>query len=269
MSNSNIPVLAFDLGGTKLAAALVRENRILERRQVPTPEDRSPENIVHTFTALSENWLEQVSKVAVAVTGHLKNGKVTAPNQKTLPWTDVDLTALLERSTGKPTIILNDADAAAWGEFRFGAGRGSSRMMFVTVSTGVGAGLVLENTLLEGAELGFTRLEDGTPLELTASGAALDRYAVRRGWNGARAVLEHAGKDQEAQILLERTAMLIAGKLWDAYQLLSLERVVVGGGLGLSPGFLERVRKYLNGQIDLVPAELGVDAGLMGAAAWK
>ena len=113
MSDPSFPVLALDLGGTKLAAALVSGNRVLERRQVPTPEDRSPDHIVQTFMALSENWLERVCKIAVAATGHVTHGRVTAPNRQTLPWTDVDLKTLLEQSTGKPTTVLNDADAAA------------------------------------------------------------------------------------------------------------------------------------------------------------
>jgi len=266
---SHAPVLAFDLGGTKLAAAMVSGEQVLERRQILTPEDRSPQSIVQTLLKLSENWLEQVTHLAVAATGHVNHGRITAPNQQTLPWTDVDLKTLLEQATGKPSTVLNDADAAAWGEFRFGAGVGSSRMMFVTVSTGVGAGLVLEGRLLEGAELGFTRLEDGTPLEFVASGAALDRYAVKRGWTDTRELLERVFEDQDAQILLERTARLLADKLWDAHQLLCLERVVLGGGLGLAPGFLERVRKYLDGGPEMVLAELGADAGLVGAANWS
>lgn len=256
------------MGGTKLAVALVSENRILERRQMATPEDRSPANIIQSFLTLSGNWLERVSHLAVAATGHVKNGKITAPNQQTLPWTDVDLAALLEQASGKPSTVLNDADAAAWGEFRFGAGVGSSRMMFVTLSTGVGAGLVLEGRLFEGAELGFTRLEDGLPLEFVASGKALDEYALERGWTDARDVLERADTDLDAEAVLERMARLISGKLFDAFQLLSLERVVVGGGLGLAPGFLERLENTLEYRSAYARAELGVDAGLIGAADW-
>jgi len=261
-------VLAFDLGGTKLAAALVVGQNVLERRQTLTPANRTPENIVHTLLELATDWLERASRVAVAATGHVQRGRVTAPNQRTLPWTEVDLEGMLERATGKLTAVLNDADAAAWGEYRYGAGIGSCRMLFVTISTGVGAGLVLEGRLLEGAELGFTRLEDGTPLEFMASGKVLGEYALGRGWRDARDVLEHASTDPDAEATLERAAQLISGKLFDAFKLLSLERVVVGGGLGLAPGFLKRLENALEYGPAVARAELGADAGLIGAADW-
>jgi len=259
------PVLALDLGGTKLAAALVMGREVLERRQTATPQDRTPENIVRSLLELANGWLERAPHVAVAATGHVRQGRVTAPNPQTLPWTDVDLRGLLERATAKRTLVLNDADAAAWGEYRYGAGRGFKRFLFVTVSTGVGSGLVLEDRLLEGAELGFTRLEDGTPLEFATSGKALDDYALGRGWTGARDVLEHASSDPDAEAVLERTARLISGKLFDASQLLSLERIAVGGGLGLAPGFLKRLENALEHRSAFALAELGADAGLIGA----
>ncbi len=263
--DTTVPILAFDLGGTKLAAARVIEGKILERRQMPTPADRRPENIIEALLELGSGWIEHVPRIAVAATGHVVNGCVTAPNQHTLPWKEVNLRGELERRSGLPTVVLNDADAAAWGEFCFGAGRGSRRFMFVTVSTGVGAGLVLEGRLLEGAELGFTRLENGTPLEFVASGGALDRYARSRGWLEARDVLERLNTDPGAQEVFSEAVRTLAAKLFDATQLLSLERIVVGGSLGLAPGFLEQLRAR-GGEIE--PAQLGADAGLIGAADW-
>lgn len=261
-------ILAFDMGGTKLAAALIQEARVLERREVAMPSDRSPWNVVKTFVDLGSEWARAAPRVAVAATGHVRRGRVSALNLRTLPWTDVDLQSLLRGAFAKPTVVLNDADAAAWGEFCCGAGRGAERFLFVTVSTGVGAGMVLDGRLVEGAEIGFTRLANGTPLELAASGTALDRYAATRGWQGARDVVRSAPTDADAEEALDRVARLIAGKLWDAAKLLDLERIAVGGGVGLATGFRDRLEAHLGAEGLLVPAELGADAGLVGAASW-
>ncbi|PYE55392.1 N-acylmannosamine kinase/N-acetylmannosamine-6-phosphate 2-epimerase/N-acetylmannosamine kinase [Deinococcus yavapaiensis KR-236] len=256
------------MGGTKLAAALVEDARVVERREVAMPKDRSPWRVVQAFVDLGSEWARFAPRVAVAATGHVRRGRVSALNLETLPWTDVDLQSLLRGAFAKPTVVLNDADAAAWGEFRFGAGHGTERFLFVTVSTGVGAGMVLDGRLVEGAEIGFTRLADGTPLELAASGTALDRYAKARGWTGARDVVRHAASDEDAEAALAHAARLIAGKLWDAAKLLDLERVAVGGGLGLASDFRAKLEAHVGVPGLLAPAKLGVDAGLVGAAHW-
>jgi predicted NBD/HSP70 family sugar kinase len=192
-------------------------------------------------------------------------------------WHDFDLQTTLEQATSLKTIVLNDADAAAWGEAAFGAGRDARDFVFVTISTGIGGGLILNSRLhttpfgLE-ADLGFT-LVNGTPLEFLASGTVLDRYAVVRGWTDARDVIANALIDDGANMKLEESAGLIAAKLADLRVTLGITRAVIGGGLGLAPGYLERLKNNLEQlpelyQLEIVPAALGVDAGLIGAADW-
>jgi predicted NBD/HSP70 family sugar kinase len=275
-------ILALDIGGTKLAAALVEGAKVIERREAPTPtEDRGPESVTRAALALLEPFLPRARALGVAATGSVAEGRVTALNSDTLQgWHAFDLRGALERSTHLRTTVLNDADAAAWGEYTLGAGRGTENFAFVTVSTGVGGGLVLNGRLhltRHGlhSELGYTLAPDGTPIELIASGGALDRWARARGWSGAREIVSRAANhDPDAMAKLTESARLVAFKLADLRVSLGIERAALGGGLGLSDGYLGRVRAVLDGlgepwsTLEIVPAALGVDAGLVGAAAW-
>jgi predicted NBD/HSP70 family sugar kinase len=261
-------IAALDLGGTKLAAARVQGGGVLEKAQAPTPSDRSPRSVVGAALELLEPFLPGAKALGVAATGTVREGKVTAPNQETLPWTEVDLAWMLQDAARLPTFVLNDADAAAWGEARFGAGRGVANFLFVTVSTGIGSGLVLEGRLHQGSELGFTRLEDGRFLEHAASGSALDAWARGRGLEGAAQVVALAATDPEAAAVLEQSAQLLAAKLLDLGRVLNLGRVAVGGGLGLAEPYLERLRRLSGPELPVVRAVLGAEAGLIGAAEW-
>jgi N-acylmannosamine kinase len=271
-------IAALDIGGTKISGALVDGARILERYEVRTPEPATPEAVSRAAIDLLEPFKTRVSSLGVAATGRVANGRVTALNSKTLDgWTDFDLQTTLENDLKLETVVLNDADAAAWGEAAFGAGVGVRDFVFVTISTGIGGGLILNSRLHNTpfglqADLGFT-LVNGVPLEFVASGTTLDRYAVSRGWADARDVIANAPTDSDANTKLEESAGLIAHKLADLRVILGITRAVIGGGLGLAPGYLERIKHNLKElpslyQLELVPAALGVDAGLIGAADW-
>lgn len=278
------PVLALDVGGTTTRAARVEGNAIVWRAEAPTPARRGPDAVIGAALDLLGGAGSGATALGVAMTGRVVRGRVTALNTETLPgWTDVPLAERLAGALGLPTAVLNDARAAAWGEFAAGAGRGTSEFAFVTVSTGVGAGLVLGGRLHEArngldAELGFTLVPGGryaapglpglSALEFEASGSALDA----RG--GARALLDAAeAGDPGAAEEVGRAAGLVAWRVADLAALLGVERVALGGSVGLRAGFRSRVTAALAALPDLyrvpvVPAELGADAGLVGAALW-
>lgn len=259
-------IAALDMGGTKLAVGLLEQGRILERSQCPTPADRSPQAVVGAMLELLRPLLSKSTGIGVAATGSVQAGRVTAPNQQTLPWKGVDLKGMLQSATGLPTCVLNDADAAAWGEAHYGAGKGIDSFIFVTLSTGVGSGLVLGGHLIEGSELGFTRLEDGRFLEHVASGTALGEWAKSQGWSGTAELMEHLDSSPQALQALTQSQRYLACKLDDLRTLLSLKRAVVGGGLGLAKGYIEYLRQQMG--LEVMAAQLGSDAGLVGAADW-
>jgi predicted NBD/HSP70 family sugar kinase len=272
------PVLAFDLGGTKLAAALVDGCRLIERRECPTDRGAGAEAWIDAAIRLAEGW-RGYRAAGIAATGLVRAGAWRALNRETLSIPDdFPLAERLSTRLGVPVAARNDAQAAAWGEYRFGTGRGSD-LAFVTVSTGIGGGLVMGGRLVEGrsglaGHLGIAPVAeaDGTLIQLEdlASGRALDRIAGDRGGAPAVAAAALAGAPWAGKMLDRAIAPLAL-----ALRRLQLECdpacVVVGGGLGLAPGYLDRLRRHLASvpvpmRPDLRAAALGADAGLIGIA---
>ena len=279
-------ILALDIGGTKLAAALVDGARVIERLERPTPtDDRGPESVTRAALELLAPLLAslqaQASSLGVASTGVVAQGRVTALNSDMLQgWHAYDLRTALQVATKLETVVLNDADAAAYGEFAHGSGIGTTDFVFVTVSTSVGGGLVLGgrlHTTAHGlhAELGYTLTPDAKPIENLAGGAPMDRWAQARGWSGTREIVARALQgDLIANAKLDESAGLVAFKLADLRVTLGITRAAIGGGLGLSTGYIERIRTKLEqfgepwNTLEVVPAKLDTNAGLVGAAAW-
>ena len=192
--------LAFDLGGTALRGALVEsDGRIVAHASAPTLAGAGSEAVIGQIVALAGTLLREhpqanVAGIGVGAPGPLdpKAGIVIAP--PTLAgWHDVPLIDILGQHFGLPVRLENDANAAALGEWRFGAGRGSGSLVFVTVSTGIGGGVVADGHIYHGrrglaAEIGhMTITGEGDRcfcgaigcFEAVASGTALGRRATR------------------------------------------------------------------------------------------
>ncbi|WP_425145013.1 ROK family protein [Deinococcus sp.] len=287
------PLLSIDIGGTSIRAARVVNGQVTERAEVRTPKPSTPAATILAACELARPLVGGCTALGVACAGAVAGGRVTATAAHTFPgWTQVPLAAELGGRLGLPCVALNDARAAAWGEYTLGAGRGTQEFMFVTVSTGVGAGLILGGRLhLAGngldAELGFVSVPAGWgagyevpplgrlgPLEFETSGTALNARAAQLGWPDARALADAAeAGDLRADPEYRRSAALIAWKLADVAALLGLTRAALGGSVGLRPGYLARVRSALQHfppryRPEVVHAALGADAGLIGAARW-
>jgi predicted NBD/HSP70 family sugar kinase len=284
--------LALDLGGTKTSAALISGDRVLKRRVAPTPAQEGPEAVVEAAVGLLAPWLDRADAVLVAATGHVRGGTVSAVNRATMPgWDEFPLAAALEARCGRPVRLVNDAHAAAWGEARFGAGRGVDDFAFVTVSTGVGGGLVAGGRLLLGARglaghLGFWRGAGGGAgtgdaaatndrvLEHAASGSAIARagsVALGRPLTTREVFAAADAGDSLAEAVVDAAVERMAAALVDLRWLVDPARVAIGGSVGLAPGYLERLRDALalrepDGPLPVVAAELGGDAGLLGVA---
>lgn len=188
--------IGVDVGGTKIAAGVVdTEGHILERIKVPTPStvEEIDARITEAVTALLDKAASEQSRMAVGVAaaGFVDEHRTTVRFAPNIPWREHPLAASLTRRLGVPVVVENDANAAAWAEFRFGAGYGVSDMALITVGTGLGGGIVLDGELVRGAygiaaELGHVRMvPDGRPCgcgqhgcwEQYASGTALLRAA--------------------------------------------------------------------------------------------
>jgi glucokinase len=203
-----------DVGGTKIAGGVVDpEGNVLAHSTVQSPADHVEaieEAIVDLVNKLrTDHTVEAVGVGAAGYVDRSRSKVLLAPN---LAWRDIDLRAELEPRLDVPVVIENDANAAAWGEFTYGAGHDVDDLLLVTVGTGVGGGVVLDGELYRGAfgvagEVGHLRVvRDGQLcgcgkhgcFEQYASGSALvrnARAAAASGGHAADAVVELAGGD--------------------------------------------------------------------------
>ncbi|HEY8026271.1 MAG TPA: ROK family protein [Burkholderiaceae bacterium] len=271
--------ITFDIGGTNSRIALIEDGNIVWRDEAATPAGAGPQAMVEQIAALYRPLRHLDATVGVAITGQIEDGCVTAHNSTVLPgWQRYPLERELSLALQRPVRVVNDARAAAWGEYLFGAGRGIDEFLFLTVSTGVGAGLVLHGRLHLArngfdAEIGEMPMPDGTTLEYHASGTALGRLAATHGYTDSRHLCDAADAgDAHAEGLFMAGVREIARRLADLAVMLGIQRVALGGGVGLRLGYLERLRAEMETypaiyRYQLVRAELGHDAGLYGAAA--
>ena len=145
--------IGVDIGGTKIALGVVTEDGTVlarARRQTPATE---PEQIVQAVVDGTKELRRDhdVEAVGVAAAGYIDAARSTVMFAPNLAWRDSPLRATVEAEVGVPVVIENDANAAAWGEYRFGAGRGHDDMLLLTVGTGLGGGLVVNRRLVRGA----------------------------------------------------------------------------------------------------------------------
>ena len=181
--------IGVDVGGTKIAAGVVDEDGTIlkrARRESPATDTEAIQETIADLVSELASGLD-VEGVGVGAAGFVDVSRSTVLFAPNLAWRDEPLKAELERRTGLPVVIENDANAAAWGEFAFGAGADAQDLLLVTVGTGVGGGIVLDGRLHRGtfgiaAEIGHLRVvPDGRPCpcgnrgcwEQYASGSAL------------------------------------------------------------------------------------------------
>ena len=309
---SNEYVFAADLGGTHLRSAIVnREGRIIHQQKRTTPQAEKPNEIVRALVAAAAECEANLVKtggnivaISVAVPGtvDVDNGVVIkAPN---VPCLDgFRLAAALESELKWTARLENDANAAAVGEMWQGAGRGYSSLVCITLGTGVGGGIILNNQLWRGAdgsaaEVGHMALDpfDGVPctcgsrgcLEVYASATAIvrmTREARPRYPNSmlhttenltAEAVYEAGiAGDELALEVFRRMGVYLGIGMASLINLLNPEIIVIGGGVAsgwslfekhMRQQVMERAFPLPARRVKILPAECGDDAGLLGAA---
>jgi glucokinase len=195
--------VGIDLGGTKLLAAVVEsDGRVLRKKEIPTEASQGADGVIARMIGLVEELAgpeAELRSIGVATAGTLDAERGVVLFAGNLGWRDVPLGEALQARFGCPVKVENDANAAAYGEWRAGAGRGTRDCVYVTVSTGIGAGLISGGRLITGtshsaAEFGHLTLDWRGPkcscgnvgcLELYASGTAIARRAAEAAASGA------------------------------------------------------------------------------------
>lgn len=276
----NLSGFAIDLGGTKIAAARIEDGIVVARQQVATSGGADLEGQLQSIAALlAEIGFQPGKPLGVAVAGRVdRDGNWHAVNVSTLSAiTAAPLGKMIEGRFGGRVAVINDAAAAALAESRLGAGRGVHNFAYLTVSTGVGGGLVLAGRLLDsrnglGGHVGFASSSSsqvpcgsgrfGT-VESVAGGRAI---AAAAGMADAKAVFEVNAHHPAIRRSAEAVSRLIA----DLTAILGLDVVAVGGSIGLAPGYLLQVLSALEREPALfrplvMPAQLLSDSGLIGA----
>jgi glucokinase len=184
--------VGIDIGGTKIAGGVVdADGRIVEKLRVDTPSDTGA--LAAAVTDMVQHFRagHDIGVVGVAAAGFIDRDRAVVIHAPNIAWRNEPLKADLEARMNLPVTIENDANAAGWAEFRFGAGKDVENMVMLTMGTGVGGAVVLDGALFRGghgigAELGHIRfMRDGLPcgcgqngcLEQYASGRALQREA--------------------------------------------------------------------------------------------
>jgi len=310
------PVIGIDLGGTKIRAIVTaHDGEILGEDIRPTDAEDGQDAVIDRLAAsaraaVAASGLPLASMVAVGVTAHgtvdFDAGILHQPPN--LPgWDAVPLARLMRERLGLPVFLENDANAAAYGEWRYGAGRGLRHMIYLTVSTGIGGGLILNGAMYRGAdgaagELGHMTVDvNGPPhncgmvgcLEVMASGTAIARMAHEAVAAGRSPLLARlaAAEDEltAAQVdeaaeqgdpaaleILSRAAHYLGVGLANYINIFNPEAIVIGGGVTkiggrlLEPAFaLAKARAFRlpSERVNLVVAALEGRSEVLGVSA--
>ncbi|MEU8545966.1 ROK family protein [Streptomyces roseoverticillatus] len=298
-------VAALDIGGTKIAGALVDDRgRLLARAQRPTPAREDGATVMGAVAAVIDelggamHW-SRVRAVGIGSAGPVDASRGTVSPVNVPGWRDYPLVAEVARRVGGlPVVLVGDGVAMTAAEHWQGAARGRANALCMVVSTGVGGGLVLGGRLHPGptgnaGHIGHISVDldgDDCPcgargcVERIASGPNIARRALDAGWlpgpdgdRSAAAVAAAAGAgDAVARASFERAAQALAAGIAATATLVEIEVAVIGGGVAgagevLFAPLRERLRDYATlsfaSGVEVLPAELGSDAGLVGAAA--
>ncbi len=309
-------VLAFDLGGTKFAFGVVAENgEVLGSDKIETLAQQGPEQAIQRVNLAAQSLLqkldiksEELIGIGIASPGPLDISKGCVDGSPNLPgWTGYSIEQGLSTFFNLPARIDNDANAAALGEYKFGAGKNKKNMVYLTVSTGIGGGVIVDGRLMRGAngnaaELGHLTLNINGPacpcgangcFEMYASGTAIARRTREAIQAGAPSqILSLAGslekitthhildalqkEDELAKKIWNETTEYLGRGLAVVINTFNPELIVVGGGVTAAGELLfkpvrEKALRYafprLAAVCSIVPAGLGSNVGVVGAAA--
>ena len=299
-------IIAIDIGGTQLRVAVYPQNSTIPIKVQRVPSRGMEAGVFDRLTALIDSvWPDEpVDILCAAVPGPLNPYTGIIIETPNIPaWTNYPLAELLSKKYNVPAYIGNDANMAVLGEWLYGAGKGHHDIVYLTISTGIGGGVICGDRLIEGfrgmaTELGHITVLPGGPvcscgvkghLEAVASGPAIANYvseqiaAGRRSSLGsgtltARQISAAAGQgDELAREAFVRAGEFIGQATADFLHMFNPSIVIFGGGVSFSGTLLldpikDSMRRhvmeesYLDGLV-VTTAKLGDDAGLLGSLA--
>ncbi|MEB3181342.1 MAG: ROK family protein [Nostocaceae cyanobacterium] len=283
-------VIGIDVGGTAIKLGRFREDGIgIQSLTIATPQPPTPEAVLQAIVDAIAQLDPEQQAIAIGVgtpgpadaAGRIAKFAINLPG-----WQDVPLADWLEAKTGLPTVIANDANCAAVGEAWLGAGRLVENFILLTLGTGVGGAIILNGKLFVGhqgaaGELGLITFNPDGPMCNSGNQGSLEQYV------SACAIRRRTGKDAAELSALAKAGDAPALTFWREYGMdlgvglasliyvLSPEAVVIGGGVSASAEFFlpttqaeieRRVHPTSREGLQILPAQLGNSAGMLGAA---
>jgi len=304
-------IAGIDIGGTKIAVAIAAAaGKIVASNSFPTEGGRTPQDLMgqalETIERLAETHHGRLVAIGIGCAGplDLDRGVVLAPPNMPRNWRQFPLRSFVESKSRLPVIVDNDANAAALAEHLFGAGRGYSDLVYFTISTGIGGGIITNNVLAHRwGEAGHVTVNPGGALcgcgargclEAECSGTSIARRAQEHLLSGkpsklrdlvedikqvsAKTVTDAAREgDELACAVWQETVSLMAIGIGSIVALLAPQAIILGGGVTAGAGefLLQPLRAELNERVRIVSMEgvqvlqaaFGADSGLYGALA--
>lgn len=308
-------VIGVDLGGTKINTGIIDEKgRIIKSIKVPTLANEGPYPVIDRikksiYNVLKEAnmKLEDTSGIGIISPGPIDSDKGLVVNPSNLPgWDHIPIVNLLKEEFKLPVMLDNDANAAALAEHLFGSGRGLKNFVYITVSTGIGGGVIIDGKLYRGtnsnaAEVGHMTIDYNGPkcncgnfgcFEAFASGTGLARFAKGAVQEGRETLIkELAGeneitaqhvfeaaiqKDPVALELVDKEAFYLGVGISNIVTFANPQKIALGGGVSkqwdmfynkMMETINERTLKPMIDVCQIVKSELGDDIGILGAAA--
>ncbi|MDF2882431.1 MAG: hypothetical protein K0R54_2988 [Clostridiaceae bacterium] len=302
-------VIGIDLGGTKICGAIADiKGNVINKYIIPTNANQGEQTVLQRIMSVidklieeSGEGLEKIKAIGIGSPGPLDPKKgmiITTPN---LPFKNFKLVEPIKNKYNIPTFLDNDANVAAIGEYMLGAGKGTENMVYITVSTGIGGGAIINGKIYRGntfnaLEVGhMTIVPDGPKcncgnhgcVEALASGTAIGRQAMEHIKNeedtslvnyekvtAAEVFIEAAKGDALSQKILDKSLEYLGIGVANLITILDPEVFVIGGGVSNGGSIVfEKVQQVVNQRCfqvmsencRIVPAMLGNDAGVIGA----
>jgi len=313
---SELPVLAIDLGGTKVFTAIIsNKGQVMAREYHLTLADEEPQSVINRILSAIGHLLNQrninlpqLYGISIAAAGAIDFDKGLVTSSPHLPgWHDVPLRDIVKEKYKVNTFLINDASAAALGEHHFGAGQGVNNLILLTLGTGIGGGIIINGRLYSGAsgsagEIGHITIDVNGPrcscgntgcLEALVSGTAVAKEAIKCIRQGERSSLTEIvggkienitaekvslaaqGGDSLASEVILKAATYLGVGLVNLVNIFNPEMIIIGGGMAkmgellLNPArqvVRERAFQLPAQAVQIVPAQLGDGAGVLGAA---
>lgn len=283
-------VIGIDLGGTAIKMGrFAADGACLQSLTIATPQPPTPEivltEIVNALAQIDPS--QQTIAIGIGTPGPADAAGRIAKIAINLPgWIDIPLADWLETKTGRPTVVANDANCAGMGEAWLGAGRRFQNLILLTLGTGVGGAIIIDGKLYVGhfgasGELGLITIRPDGPTCNSGNQGSLEQYT------SASAIRRRTGKDPSELGQLAADGDTEALTFWQEYgtdlgiglstlmYVLAPQAIIIGGGVSASAKFFlpyaqaeveRRVTESSREGLEILPAELGNSAGMVGAA---